>query len=320
MREDEMAVPIGGYFELETPRGELPCEGGVAVNFGRGGLELILRTRQYRKVWIPDYICPCVPDYLSAIGMPFSTYEIGANLEPCEMLPLAIDEAFLYVNYFGVKDEYCYELEESRSNLILDLTQAFYYRPTNADGFNSTRKFFGVPDGGFVFGHGISDDGLPESHSFDQCDALLRRADGDLAGGYAAFKRLDAAKASWRVAKMSRLTKRLLSGIDIETAHWQRLMNFRYLHLLLGKTNLLPLAAADLAGPLVYPYLVENGAELKKKLIAEKVFCPTYWPEVAEPSEGIRNLTENLVCIPVDQRCSDADIDRIVEVIVEVGK
>ena len=26
-------TPIGGYFELETPRGELPCEGGVAVNF-----------------------------------------------------------------------------------------------------------------------------------------------------------------------------------------------------------------------------------------------------------------------------------------------
>ena len=150
---EEVSLPIGGYFELEMPRGELPCEGGVTVNFGRGGLELILRTRQYRKVWIPDYICPCVPAFLNAIGMPFSTYEIGANLEPRELPPLAWNEAFLYVNYFGVKDDYCDELEESRSNLILDLTQAFYYRPLNADGFNSTRKFFGVPDGGFAFGH-----------------------------------------------------------------------------------------------------------------------------------------------------------------------
>ena len=309
-------TPIGGYFELETPRGELPCAGGVAVNFGRGGLELILRTRQYRKVWIPDYICPCVPAFLDAIGMPFSTYAIGANLEPRELPPLAWNEAFLYVNYFGVKDDYCYELEESRSNLILDLTQAFYYRPLNVDGFNSTRKFFGVPDGGFAFGQGLSDDGLPESHSFDQCEALLRRADGDLAGGYSAFKRLDAAKASWRVAKMSCLTKRLLSGIDHVPAHQQRLMNFRYLHLLLGKANRLPIAAANLAGPLVYPYLVENGAELKKRLIAEQVFCPTYWPGIAEPSEVVRNLTENLVCIPIDQRCSDCDIDRIVELVV----
>jgi hypothetical protein len=31
-------TPIGGYFARETPRGELPCEGGVALNFGRGGL------------------------------------------------------------------------------------------------------------------------------------------------------------------------------------------------------------------------------------------------------------------------------------------
>ena len=34
------------------------------------------------------------------------------------------------------------------------------------------------------------------------------------------------------------------------------------------------------------------------------------------PCEVVRNLTENLVCIPIDQRCSDSDIGRIVELVV----
>jgi hypothetical protein len=43
-------TPIGGYFARETPQSELPCEGGVAVNFGPGGLELQrLRHRPDRR-------------------------------------------------------------------------------------------------------------------------------------------------------------------------------------------------------------------------------------------------------------------------------
>lgn len=305
---------IGGYFGLELEDGELPHPSDVAVNFGRGGLELILKARTYTHVWLPCYICPCVPKYLSKIGIGFSFYEINGNLEPCTFPQLACHDAFLYVDYFGIKDDFCRRLDAAHKQIILDLTQAFYYEPIHADGFNSARKFFGVPDGGFVFGRNLSSDALSESFSYDTCEMLLRRADGDLAGGYAAFKRAEEEKAFWEARKMSRLTRRLLSQYDREAARRIRLRNFKYLHCRLEKTNKLPIRLCGVTGPLVYPYLPgEGGCAIKTKLIQKQVFCPTFWPNLANTYDVNRELAENLVCLPIDQRYSEEDMDMILE-------
>ena len=305
---------IGGYFGLELEGGEGPYSSDAAVNFGRGGLELILKTRGYTHVWLPCYICPCVPQYLSKIGIGFSFYEVNENLEPCTFPQLARPDAFLYVDYFGIKDDFCRQLETSHKQIILDLTQAFYYKPIHADGFNSARKFFGVPDGGFVFGDGLSNRTLPDSFSFDMCDMLLRRADGDLAGGYSAFKKAETEKESWPAQKMSKLTHLLLSQCDGEAVRRTRMRNFRYLHARLEATNKLPVQLSGVTGPLVYPYLPsEGGGAIKAKLIQKQVFCPTFWPNLANTHKVNRELAENLVCLPIDQRYSEEDMDRILD-------
>ena len=309
--------PIGGYFGLETGVGCLPPASAIPVNFGRGGLEVILCSRGYRHVYLPDYLCPDVFAFLKAIAMPYTTYGIDAELEPVAIPKLDRDEAFLYVNYFGVKDAYCLCLEQSQPNLILDLSQAFHYRPRRADGFNSARKFFGVPDGAFVFGKDLTDVALPESHSFDQCEALLRRADGDLAGGYAAFHRLEQAKGGQRAAKMSLLTRSLLGSIDVNRAQAARLKNFLTLHQLLGHANVLAVDT-DVAGPLCYPFLDSNGALLKQRLIEKHVFVPTYWRGLdafTSPNTFVDDLTRNLVCLPCDQRYSPSDMADIAKLI-----
>ena len=304
--------PIGGYFELELPRGKLPYPNAVPVNFGRGGLALIVQTRRYRRVWIPDYICPVVPRYLERIGVEHSTYEIDLNLEPTTIPQLERDEAFLYVNYFGVKDACCRALEQTQKNLILDLTQAFYYEPTVADGFNSARKFFGVPDGAFVFGAGISNEGLPRAISYDQFAPLLMRADGDLAGGYSAFHSLDDARENLDATQMATLTRLLISSVDVDTARIRRSKNFMKLATVLGATNELKFEQ-DAVGPLVYPYLVQNGEQLKKRLVDKKIFCPTYWPKIQGASLAARRLVNDLVCMPCDQRYGVEDMKRIIE-------
>ena len=309
--------PIGGYFGLETSVGSLPHASAIPVNSGRGGLDLILRSRGYRRVCLPDYLCPDVFAFLNAIECPFKTYGINAKLEPISIPKLDEDEAFLYVNYFGVKDAYCLHLEQSQPSLILDLSQAFHYCPRRADGFNSARKFFGVPDGGFVFGKDLTDDDLPESSSFDQCEALLRRADGDLAGGYAAFQRLEQTKGEQRAAKMSRLTRSLLGSIDINRAQAARRKNFLTLHGLLGRANVLDIDT-DVAGPLCYPLLVSNGDSLKHRLIEKHVFVPTYWRGLdafTSPNTFVDDLTRNLVCLPCDQRYSPSDMAAIAKLI-----
>ena len=314
--------PIGGYFGLELPQGTLPHPDAIPVNFGRGGLELILRVRKYHRVWIPNYICPCVPQFLNRFDVSYSTYKINDLLEPINIPRLNKDDAFLYVNYFGIKNDYCRQLEKYQPNLILDLTQAFYYIPRNADGFNSARKFFGVPDGGFVYlnpASGKIDElsriNLPVSNSYSSCAALLHRADGDLAGGYAAFHESEAILGSQSLAAMSQLTRRMLSACDIEHVRQQRIQNFRHLAEALHPMNRFRIELDDTTAPLIYPYLVSNGESLKKHLIDNQIFCPTYWPNIESVNPFISEFISNLVCIPLDQRYSCDDMKRIVEVI-----
>ena len=306
--------PIGGYFELELPRGRLPYPNAVPVNFGRGGLSLIVQTRNYRRIWIPDYICPVVPRYLTRLGIECSTYEIGLNLEPIAIPTLESDEAFLCVNYFGIKDAYCRILEQSQKNLILDLTQAFYYEPTAADGFNSARKFFGVPDGAFVFGAGLTDDDLPQSISYDQFEPLLRRADNDLAGGYSAFHALDDARENLDAARMAHLTRSMIASLNVAEARSIRETNFKVLATSLARTNELK-QLQGISGPLVYPYLMQGGAQLRRRLIENKIFCPTYWPNISGMGYAATRLVKDLVCVPIDQRYGEEDMKRIVETI-----
>lgn len=304
--------PIGGYFELEMPfRKQLFHPNAFAVNFGRAGLELILRSRCYDKVWLPEYICPVVFALMNQLEIPWQTYSVDSNLEPTAPHRVSAREAFLYVNYFGIKDDCCRRLECEVDNLILDLTQAFFYKPgVGVDGFNSARKFFGVPDGAFVFGDGLNDASLPESTSWEGCEALLRRLDNDLVGGYCAFQQHEKAMQTWHPARMARLTQALLGSIDMHVARSRRLHNFAALHSRLGPHNRLSIDP-DAAGPLCYPFLHPEGRALKRRLIDRQIFTPTFWLGLESwlpISRLVEDWIDNLVCIPCDQRYDTNDM------------
>lgn len=308
--------PIGGYFELEVGSfTAMRDSSGVAVNFGRGGLELIIKTRGYKCIWMPDYNCTPVQTYVENLGCECKIYNVSSRLEPVKVPKLQASEALLYINYFGVKDVYCRYLESNYDQLILDLSLAYYYQPLRADGFNSCRKFFGVPDGGFVFGKDFTDVDLSDSISYDVCESLLKRADGDIAGGYEAFHAQSKVFAGRRMAKMSRLTKMLLSSCDVQGDLKRRNSNFTYLSKHLNCSNELDVDLNEVNGALIYPYLVRGGNGLRQKLVRENVFCPTYWPNIANPGEVAQRFLNDLVCIPIDQRYTTRDMSRILEII-----
>jgi hypothetical protein len=308
---------IGGYFELELRAGQTPYPQAYPVNFGRAGLKLIVRQRAYKRVWVPAYICSVVYDTLEKLDVETVSYALTPNLEPAHVPKLSDEDGFLYVNYFGIKDKFCDELTGRVKNLILDLTQAFFYEPPpNVDAFNSARKFVGVPDGGFVFGNFVPDLDLPRATSWQQCEHLLRRLDGDVSGGYEAFKANDAAMRDWSPMRMSKVTERMLQAIDFEHLKKKRITNFTFLHKMLHTSNELSIEESDTSVPFCYPYLVRNGFELKKRLINNKIFIPTYWADFEDENMKYRVecvLKKNLVCLPVDQRYSAKDMVHVVD-------
>ena len=83
--------------------------------------------------------------------------------------------------------------------------------------------------------------------------------------------------------------------------------------------------AGFINGPFVYPLLVDNGEELKKKLISNRIYVATYWPVVLEkeywknelgvegPSDWEVYLAKNLVPLPIDQRYDLSDMEYLLK-------
>ena len=73
---------IGGYLELERFRGELYHGDAIPLNSARGCLAYLAELRGIGTMWIPDFMCGCVPEYLERIGVAVRTFPVGVDLLP----------------------------------------------------------------------------------------------------------------------------------------------------------------------------------------------------------------------------------------------
>lgn len=313
---------IGGYFELELPKGEEYHKGAIRLNTGRNAFEYILRAKQYKKVYLPYYTCDVMLEPIEKLDLEVEFYHIDENLLPLfDYSKVKDSEVFVYTNYFGVCDYNVDEVAQQCKNLIVDNSQAFYSKPLmGVDTFYSPRKFFGLPDGAYLYTDTLLDDELETDVSYQRFEHLLGRIDIGTEDFYGAFKSNDDSLMNQSIKKMSKLTQRLLSSIDYKSIAEIRKQNFEYLSSELTDTNLLNISTPQSSVPLVYPYLMDRGHELKKKLIQNKVFVATYWPNVSEWCNKDSYefwLCSNLVNIPIDQRYEIDDMKQIVEIIKE---
>jgi len=326
---DEQKRPLGGFLELELRRGGAHLHPRAErVNTGRNALELILRRRpSCRRVLLPSYICPSALEPAKRLGLDFAFYGIGSSLEPTPGLETQEGDAVVFVNYFGLLDSASARSALAcRGQAIIDASQAFYFEPPSGTAaFYSPRKFFGVPDGAYATDP-ASDGGdkLEPDSSWERCGHLMRRIDEGPEDAYRGFLENEKLLGSLPVRSMSRLTEALLTSIDYADVASRRRWNYLALDTLLGGLNELKLKLESSAVPLAYPFLPRvGGEELKARLIAAKVFCPTYWPSLAgEVGEGSfeRRLSRELACLPVDQRYGETDMRRVAELVVSFAK
>ena len=322
--------PIGGYFSLEINDGREYHESAIKLNAGRYALEYILKAREYRKVYLPFYICDSVMEPIKRLGVEYEFYHIDERLEPSVTLYPREDEVVLCVNYFGLKnsvtERFCYKYP----NTIIDQTQAFYSEPGNkhkcdnikCDTFYSCRKYFGVPDGAYLYTDSKLSEELPQDESYERLTFLTKRIDRSPQEAFSDFHANDDFIMNAGMRRMSRLTESIMSGIDYTAKANRRLRNFYILRDALDNTNLMHWQIDYGTVPLVYPYYVDNGAQLRQCLIENQVFCARYWPNVLEwcqTSDWEYKLAENLVCLPIDQRYDEDDMKRILEIITSYG-
>lgn len=309
---------IGGYFELELHSGEQYHKEALCLNSARSCLEYVLRVRNYRTVYIPYYTCEIVLQPFQLLQINYVFYNINEQLEPTTLPELKEDEAFLYTNYFGLKQPCVERLAKYYgSQLIVDNAQAFFAPALpGINTFYSPRKFFGVPDGGYLFCDAPLDMEIPQAVSHDRMSHLLKRIDLGAEAGYENFKQNDALLAEQPLLKMSNLTKRLLESIDYQFVTDRRCENYLLLDDSLGSCNQLRLDLPRHTIPMVYPFLTDN-ANLKKKLIENKIFVATYWPNVLDwckEDDWEYQLAQHACFLPLDQRYGRDDMGRIIDI------
>ena len=313
---------IGGYFELELPdRGGFLHDDGVLLNSGRNALEYVLRSLpDVRHLWIPYYTCEVILEPVRKLGIAFSFYRIDAALEIREAIDLREGDYLLYTNYFGVKDCYVQKLAgHYGTRLIVDNAQALYADPVpGTSTIYSPRKFVGIPDGGIACcDFGIDVNQFEQDSSYDRCSHLLKRIDLGSAAGYQDFRENSGSLVNQPIRKMSRLTERMLRAIDFEEIKRKRRKNFQILNERLQKENELSFVDDSFECPMVYPFLGEEHS-LKEHLIKNGVFVATYWPNVSKWDGQFlleSRLAQDLVCLPVDQRYSELEMERMVDLI-----
>ena len=309
---------IGGYFSLELPQHEEYHKDAIRLNTGRNCLEYILRVREYNKVYIPYYTCEVVLEPFKKTATPFEFYHIDNHLELRNDIVLNDGEALLYINYFGLKQRYV-ELLAARygKRLIVDNTQAFYAKPINGiDTFYTCRKFFGVPDGAYLYCDEQLGEEIEIDYSYDRMRHLLKRVDLSAEEGYVDFRLVDDGLDNQPIRRMSKLTQRIMQSIDYDSVAHRRRANYLILQGTLGGENKLEFLLED-AVPLAYPFFspIEG---LRERLIKNRIFVARYWPNVLEwtaTDEIEYLLASHMQPLPIDHRYGEINMNRIIDLI-----
>ncbi len=311
--------PIGGYFELELRKGKPYHEGVICLNLGRSCFEYILRARGYKSIYLPYYTCGVMFDVPRKLGVSVKCYHINSSLEPDILPELQQDEGLVYTNYFGLKQNCVERLASHYGNkLIVDNSQAFYApRLKGIDTFYSPRKFFGVPDGGYLYSDSTCHIPINQGYSWQRLSHLSKRIDQSPSDGYQDYLDAESYLNHVPIERMSKLTEAILSGIDYKEVAEKRVGNFRLIHDSLASSNLLGLTCDPTAVPMVYPYISDR-PDLRNKLISEKIYIAKYWESVPSRNQATweNELTEYLLPIPIDQRYSSPDLERIIKTIL----
>lgn len=309
---------IGGYFGLERFSGAEYHGDLIAVNTGRNALAFLLKARQIKKLYIPAFLCDCVERLCIREGFAYEKYNIGEDFMPLFSGTPGEGEWVYVVNYYGqISDAMLLQLQKRWGRIIVDHVQDFFRKPLpGIDTIYSCRKFFGVADGAYLATDAKLD--LESDASRNRMEHVLGRFETSGSQYFSVFQKNDEELYDLPLRQMSPLTRNLLRAIDYEDVQKKRMENFSVLSEQLGKYNRLKIAA--IPGAYCYPFLYENGVEIRRRLVQQKIYVPTLWPNVVDDPAATdleRSMAQNILPLPCDQRYGTAAMRRMAAVVLQ---
>lgn len=335
-------APVPGDLQADAP----PWRGGLLVGSGRDALRLVARhgraARQWRRFWIPTYLCQEVVAAIATEGLPLVAYPDLPG-RPLELPAASPGDAVLVVNTFGRRGG-----PPPAPPPGVDLVEDHTHDPTSPWAFvsraeyavASLRKTLPVPEGGVLW----SPRGLPlppappltlarreAAEAKRQAMVLKSRyLDGESVEKEE-FRRLalagEARIASGEVSAMSDETRALLETLPARRWRAARARNQAFLAARLAHLHWLEVltveapSAVCFSAVLVFDQPVRRD-RVRTGLIARRVYPAVLWPleETVLPVGGeARALSRRILSLHCDARYTEADMARVADLVEEAG-
>ncbi len=327
---------------------------------GREAVELALislereRPETPKRCLMPAYMCDSVFIPFVHRGWELVFYHVDTNLETAgeEIFRLALenDPGLLFIHsYFGT--DTCKGLRGQLASLrksgvavMEDVTQSYYLEEAGKDAdfvVGSLRKWYAVPDGGFVVsGLPLAEDVLepgddyarqrliPLVRKWEYLREKERRTGGVLTAGWLPIKAeylkenraMEEALDHYRgVRRMSRISAVILSGMDESAAALKRAENYRILYEKTdGLKRLWPILPREgSAAPLYFPVYAREREGLQYFLRERGIYAPALWPIGEENRDFLGGeesyIYEHMLALPIDQRYGVEQMEEIAD-------
>jgi hypothetical protein len=323
----------------------------VFTDSGRSAIRLTLRTLGLgpgNAVLVPSYICGSVLGALAMEGVRPVLYGVDAHLDVMVDQLLHGDhcaQAILLVDYFGFTsnvDPYVGQLADQGLRIIYDCSHSLLGMPRASplvDAYvASLRKLLPLPDGGLMLLHSKHDKACPSTPSQSR-HASVRMAAMIWKGAWLqqvrwpqppfrdlflqAERMLDAERD---INGMSSMSSMLFRMLDASYVIERRRASF--LDLLTSSRGwpegVVPLYDTLAAGvcPLGFPVIVDRRDDLRRFLIAHRIYPPVHWdldPRVFGEFPKSLELSKHILTLPCDQRYGSPDMRILSDVIVQWG-
>lgn len=310
---------IGGYLELDTYRGRMLYDEAIKLNCARNCLAFLIEKRSINKMFLPYFICDSIVNLCRRYGIGITYYHIDKNFCPQIDFEPQNQEYIYIVNYYGqLSSEYIRRLGNLYP-IIVDNTQAYFEGAiAGVDTIYSCRKFFGVPDGAILKTEIESPIDIPLDESYTRLEYLLGRFERTASEFYLEYIDNNKMFSNEPIKKMSKLTENMLHGVDYEYIKRTRTENFTLLDNALRRFNELEVHCVE--GAFAYPFYVNNGEVLKRKMIEKKIYIPTLWPFVinnVKKTDLEYQFANNILPLPCDQRYGADDMQYIIDNIMK---
>lgn len=316
-----MAIEYGSYSPLDIFESKeyYSGENVVALNCARYGIVYAILDAAYTKIYIPFYMCPTVKQTLEMFMINYEEYHINDNFEPINVT-LKEHECILLFNFCGViSSDIFVNLVAKYKNVIIDNSQAFFSTPIlEVYNIYSCRKFIGVTDGCYVVKKGIrhEDEKYTEDYSSNRVHILFSALEHGNNYSYEEYLNIENGFADAGIKRMSVVTHSILGQTNYDFIIERRKANYDVIKKNFDYAGVSETITADAkAVPMKYPLLVKNSQELRKKLVEKNIYIPFWWHGINETNSFESMLMSELLVLPIDQRYSVSDIERMVEII-----